>query len=103
MQALQRLLLDRLYAHRRNICSPSGLEQSKFWPSGNLLIGFEMRNSFQIGVGVNLTPLKESFAHTIFAAGWTPRAGAFYVPLHFFFVPDVDGNHRMGVTTGVTW
>lgn len=81
----------------------SGLEQSKFWPSGNLLIGFEMRNSFQIGVGVNLTPLKESFAHTIFAAGWTPRAGAFYVPLHFFFVPDVDGNHRMGVTTGVTW
>lgn len=81
----------------------SGLEQSKFWPNGNMLIGFELKNSFQLGVGVNLTPLRESFAHTIFAAGWTPRAGAFYVPLHFFFIPDVDGNHRMGVTTGVTW
>ncbi len=81
----------------------SGMEQSKFYPSANALIGFEFRNSFQLGVGVNATPLKDNQAHTIFAAGWTPQAGNFYVPFHFFFVPDVDGAHRMGVTTGVTW
>lgn len=81
----------------------SGLEQSKFYPSANGLIGFEIRNSFQLGVGVNVTPLKGSEAHTIIAAGWTPRSGSFYVPIHAFFVPDVDGAHRVGLTTGVTF
>lgn len=81
----------------------SGLEQSKFYPSANGLIGFEFSNSFQLGVGVNVTPLKGNEAHTIVAAGWTPRSGSFYVPIHAFFVPDVDGAHRVGVTTGVTF
>lgn len=81
----------------------AGLEQSQFYPTANTLLGFEINNSFQIGVGANLAPLKDSAAHAIFAAGWTPRAGTFYVPVHAFFVPDVDGVNRMGVTTGVTW
>jgi hypothetical protein len=81
----------------------AGLEQSKVLPSANLLIGGELKNTFQIGVGANLSPLKGSEAHTIIAAGWTPRVGSIYTPLHFFFIPDVDGNHRMGVTTGVTF
>ncbi len=80
-----------------------GLEQSRFFPSANALLGFEIDNSFQLGVGVNVTPLKGSEAHTIVAAGWTPRVGGFYVPVHAFFVPDVDGAHRMGITTGVTF
>ena len=81
----------------------AGLEQSKVLPSANLLIGFELKNTFQVGVGANLSPLKGSEAHTIIAAGWTPRVGTIYTPLHFFFIPDVDGVHRMGVTTGVTF
>ena len=81
----------------------AGLEQSKFLPSANLLIGFELKNTFQVGVGANLSPLKGSEAHTIIAAGWTPRVGTIYTPVHFFFIPDVDGVHRMGVTTGVTF
>lgn len=81
----------------------AGLEQSKVLPSGNLLIGAELKNSFQIGVGANLSPLKGSEAHTIIAAGWTPRVGTIYTPVHVFFIPDVDGVHRMGVTTGVTF
>jgi len=81
----------------------AGLEQSKVLPSANLLIGFELRNTFQIGVGANLSPLKGSEGHTIIAAGWTPRVGDIYTPVHFFFIPDVDGVHRMGVTTGVTF
>lgn len=81
----------------------AGIEQSKFLPSGNALIGFEFNNSFQVGVGAHLTPLKGQEAHNAFAAGWTPRVGTFYVPIHAFFVPDVDGNHRVGMLTGVTF
>lgn len=81
----------------------AGLEQSKAMPSGNALIGFEFSNSFQLGVGTHLTPLKGQEAHTIFGAGWTPRVGSFFVPVHSFFIPDVDGNHRVGMMTGVTW
>jgi hypothetical protein len=81
----------------------AGLEQSKVLPSANLLIGFEIKNSFQLGVGANLSPLKGSEAHSIVAAGWTPRVGTIYTPVHAYFIPDVDGYHRMGVTTGVTF
>jgi len=81
----------------------AGLEESHFFPSGNLLLGGEFKNSFQVGLGVHLEPLKGSEAHTIVAAGWTPRVGSFYVPVHAFFIPDVDGVHRVGLTTGVTW
>jgi hypothetical protein len=81
----------------------AGLEQSKVLPSANLLIGFELKNSFQLGVGANVSPLAGSEAHTIIAAGWTPRVGTIYTPLHVFFMPDVDGVHHMGVTTGVTF
>lgn len=81
----------------------AGMEQAKFLPSGNFMIGAELDNSFQIGIGVHLEPLAGSEAHMITAAGWTPRVGKFYVPIHAFFIPDVDGVHRTGVTTGVTW
>jgi len=83
--------------------SVTGLEQSKFLPSGNLLLGFEFNQSFQVGLGMNLAPDESKVAHMIAAAGWTPRVGNFYTPVHFYFVPDVDGNHRMGATFGVTW
>jgi hypothetical protein len=81
----------------------AGLEQSKFYPTANGLLGFEIDNSFQVGVGASLTPLKGQEGHAIIAAGWTPRVGSFYVPVHAFLIPDVDGLHRTGMTTGVTW
>lgn len=81
----------------------SGLEQSKLFPSANLLLGFEFDRSFQTGVGVNLVPVHEKPAHMVVAAGWTPRMGEMYLPVHFFFIPDVDDNHRMGITVGVNW
>jgi hypothetical protein len=81
----------------------AGLEQSKVFPTANGLLGFEIDNSFQLGVGASITPLSGQEAHTIVAAGWTPRVGSFYVPLHAFFIPDVEGAHRTGITTGVTW
>jgi hypothetical protein len=81
----------------------AGLEQSKVLPSANLLIGAELKNSFQIGVGASLSPLAGMETHAMIAAGWTPRVGTVYTPIHVFFIPDVDGVHRMGVTTGVTF
>jgi hypothetical protein len=81
----------------------AGLEQSKFIPAASGLIGFEFNRSFQLGVGVNLTPDPDAPSHMIAAAGWTPAVGSIQTPVHFFFVPDPDGNHRTGATVGMTW
>lgn len=81
----------------------SGLEQSKVFPSANGLIGFEVGEAFQLGVGVNANPIQDKPAHMLIATGWTPRVGDFFTPIHAFFIPDVDGQHRMGITVGVNW
>jgi hypothetical protein len=39
----------------------------------------------------------------IVAAGWTPKVGSIHTPVHFFFVPDTEHNHRMGATIGMSW
>lgn len=83
--------------------SVAGIEQSRVLPSANLLIGAELNESFQVGVGVNVAPVEDKVTHMIAAAGWTPAVGEFYTPVHLYFIPDVDGNHRMGATMGVTW
>jgi len=81
----------------------AGLEQSRFFPSANLMLGFEFNETAQLGVGVSITPTKDNPAHLIVAAGWTPRVGEFYLPIHFFFVPDINGHHKIGVTLGVNF
>jgi hypothetical protein len=81
----------------------AGLEQSQFYPSANVLIGFEFEQSFQLGIGPNLTPHRDKAAHIVFAAGWTPKVGSFYTPVHVFYVPDIDTQHRSGITVGVNW
>jgi hypothetical protein len=85
----------------------AGLEQSKFIPAASGLIGAEFNESFQLGVGVNITPDPDAPTHAIIAAGWTPRVGSIHTPVHFFFVPEPStngekGNHRMGATVGIT-
>lgn len=81
----------------------AGLEQSKFIPAASGLIGAEFNQSFQLGIGVNLTPDPEAPSHMIAAAGWTPSVGSIQTPVHFYVVPDTNSNHRMGATVGVTW
>ena len=83
----------------------SGLNQSLIVPTANALVGFEVNQAFQVGVGANLNPFDPNgkMAHMMIAGGATPRAGAFSVPIHLFYVPDVDGDYRFGVTTGVNW
>ena len=81
----------------------AGLEQSKFIPAASGLLGFEIDKAFQLGVGVNVTPDPQAPTHMIVAAGWTPKVGSINTPVHFFFVPDTESNHRMGATIGMSW
>jgi hypothetical protein len=83
--------------------SVSGLDQSRFVPSLNGLLGVEIDRGFQLGVGVSLTPDPVAPSHMIVAAGWTPSVGSIQTPIHFVFVPDPDQNHRIGATIGMNW
>ena len=83
----------------------SGVNQSLLLPSANGILGFEAAERFQVGAGVNVTPWdpEDKLVHMIAAVGYTPRVGAFWVPVHAYWIPDVDGNYRFGLTTGVNW
>jgi len=83
--------------------SVSGLDQSKFIPSANGLIGVEINQGFQAGVGVSVTPDPVAPTHMILAAGWTPALGSITTPVHFLYIPDPDGNWRIGATLGMNW
>jgi hypothetical protein len=94
--------------------SVAGLDQSKFIPTANGLLGFEIQRSFELGVGVNLLPDAQAPSHMIMAAGWTPKVGAIQTPIHAFFIPDSAGtdpntgkqlpsNWRAGATLGMNW
>lgn len=85
--------------------SIAGINQSMFIPSLNGLLGFELREQLQVGTGININPFDPhgKYVHQVVAVGWTPRAGAFNVPVHLTFIPDLDGNWRLGTTVGVNW
>ncbi len=83
----------------------SGINQSIFIPSANFLVGFEIDDQLQVGVGPNLQPFSAEgeFVHMVAAIGYSMRAGAFDVPVHVSVIPDVDGAYRVALTTGVNW
>lgn len=81
----------------------AGLDQSKFIPAASGLLGFELDRNFQLGIGVNVTPDPQAPSHMIAAAGWTPSVGSIQTPIHFFYLPDPDGNSRYGATVGMNW
>jgi hypothetical protein len=93
--------------------SVAGLDQSKFIPTANGLLGFEIDRSFELGVGINLLPDSKAPSHMIVAAGWTPKVGSIQTPIHAFFIPDSPGtdamgnqlpsNWRAGATIGMNW
>lgn len=96
--------LDLLFIQNITV---SGLEQSVLVPSANVLVGFEINDSLQLGVGANVTLYDPSgedhYVHLVSAIGWTQEAGAFSVPVHVVFIPDVNNYYRFAVTTGVNW
>ena len=85
----------------------SGLEQSVLAPSANALVGFEIIDALQLGVGANLSlgdpSADNNYLHLVAGIGWTQAAGTFSVPIHLVYVPDVNDYWRLAVTTGVNW
>ena len=79
-----------------------GLNQSLFIPSANALIGFEFHDNFQLASGINFVPTENPF-HMVVAAGWTPKVGDINIPCHITYIPDINNNWRMYLTTGVNW
>jgi len=96
--------LDLLFIQNLTI---SGLDQSVVLPSGNALVGFEIKDALQLAVGDNATIVDPSdedhYVHLVTAVGWTQDAGIFSVPVHLIFVPDVNDYYRVAVTTGINW
>ena len=83
----------------------TGLNQSLVIPTVNGLLGFELNETLQLGTGINVNMFdpNEKYLHMIVAGGITADAGLFKIPLHIYGVPDVDGDYRIGLTTGVNW
>ena len=96
--------LDLLFIENLTI---SGLDQSVVLPSGNALVGFEIKDAFQLAVGANVTIVDPSdenhYVHLVTAVGWTQDAGIFSVPIHVVYIPDVNDYYRVAATTGINW
>ena len=80
----------------------TGINQSLYIPTGNLLAGFEFNGRFQVASGMNIAPT-DNWCHMVVAAGWTPKVGDINIPFHVSYVPDVDNHWRSYITTGVNW
>ena len=88
--------------------SLGGMNQSEVLPSGHLVVGYQMFDSIQFGVGPIVTidevePEIIPRLNMIVAAGWNIEMGDAYLPLHVGYVPDPDGRWRAYVTTGMNW
>ena len=88
--------------------SLGGMNQSEVLPSGHLVVGYQMFDSIQFGVGPIVTidevePEIIPRLNMIVAAGWNIEMGNAYLPLHIGYVPDPDGRWRAYVTTGMNW
>ena len=88
--------------------SVGGVNQGEILPSAHLIIGYQIWDSLQFGVGPVVTfsefdPVVKSRLNMITAMGWNIEMGDFYIPLHAAYVPDVDGRWRAYLTTGMNW
>ncbi len=82
-----------------------GLNQGTFIPTSNALIGLSFNDTFKVGVGGNVTPnfSGSSWFHMVAAAEYAPSVGKLQLPIALSYIPDVDGNWRVGATVGVNW
>lgn len=64
------------------------LEQNRFLPSANMLIGIRSGSGLEFGFGPNLSLAGASF---VFAGGFTIRQGALNFPVNIAVVPSKEG------------
>lgn len=81
-----------------------GLNQGAIIPSANLLLGASFHDLLELGVGGNFAPSESNkVVHMVAAVAVTPSMGELQVPIAFSFIPDNDGDWRLGLTFGVNW
>lgn len=88
--------------------SMGGMNQGRVLPSAHLIVGYQIYDSLQFGLGPVVT-LKQNEVepipklNMIIAGGWNFEMGDVYIPLHVAYVPDINGEWRSYVTTGINW
>jgi len=79
-----------------------GLEANRFMPSGTVVFGLRMPNSFEIGVGPSATLGGAQFLNTaiVVAAGQSFRAGGIRIPINVAMAINRFGENRYSLVTG---
>ncbi len=89
--------------------SIAGINQGLFIPTGSLILGYQLYDRLQLGVGpiASITAITEETPNwrlnMLLAAGYTLDLDGFHLPLHIGFVPDIDNRWRIYATTGFSW
>jgi len=88
--------------------SIGGINQGTLFPSAHFIVGYQILDQLQFGVGpvvtfTELSPQLTPRLNMITAAGWNIKMGDIYIPLHVAYVPDLDGRWRAYLTTGMNW
>ena len=80
----------------------AGVDRNLFVPSGTLIFGMRLPNSFEFGLGPSLTLGGSQFSNTglVLAMGQSFRFGGIRVPVNIAFAPGQDGDHRVTLITG---
>jgi hypothetical protein len=79
-----------------------GMEQNVFMPSGTLVFGLRLPNSFEFGVGPSATLGGREFFNTaiVIAAGQSFRAGGIRIPVNAAVAVARNGENRYTLVTG---
>lgn len=79
-----------------------GVEADRFMPSGTLVFGMRMPNSFEFGVGPSATLGGREFFNTaiVVAAGQSFRAGGIRIPVNLAVAIARNGENRYSLVTG---
>ena len=85
-----------------------GMNQGVVHPSGHLLLGYQIRESFYFGVGpmvgfTRLEPEIDAKLNMIVGTGWMIPMDGFSIPIQFGYVPDIDGEWKAHLSTGMSW
>ncbi|HYM82345.1 MAG TPA: hypothetical protein VEY91_13155 [Candidatus Limnocylindria bacterium] len=79
-----------------------GMESDAFIPSGTLIFGLRLPNSFEFGVGPSATLGGSSFLNTaiVVAAGHSFRVGGIRIPVNLALAVERRGENRLSLVTG---
>jgi hypothetical protein len=84
-----------------------GINQGLFIPAANAIVGIEVDETLQLGVGANLNlgamMVDGQALGMVAAVGLVLDAGDVNVPVHLSAVPQREGPPRLALTTGVNW